>query len=163
VYSYGPAPSLPVAESTPHRPTTRKARFRLEQEQLVLAAHGDTFHTLVLHLPDFYGPHADNSFANYFIDEAMAGKPATFIGKLNAQREFLFVPDVGEPLARLASAIAGSEFAGLVFGQLQRPERVRAISKAMLRIGGLFDPMMRELVEMYYLSTSGHREVPKAP
>lgn len=170
VYSYGPATSLPVAESAPHRPSTRKGRFRLEQERLVLEADGNTLRTLVLHLPDFYGPYADNSLANYFINEAVAGKAATFIGRLNAPREFAFVPDAAAPLLRLASSagsygacwnlagystITGAEFAALVFKQLQRPPRVRVVSKAMLRIAGLFDPMMREFVEMYYLYSSG--------
>ncbi|HTU80514.1 MAG TPA: NAD-dependent epimerase/dehydratase family protein [Candidatus Acidoferrales bacterium] len=102
VYSYGPAASAQVPESVAHEPTTKKGRFRLEQERLVLSADGQGMRTLVMHLPDFYGPHADNGFANYFMREAVAGKPATFIGPLDVKRDFAFVPDAAEPLLDLA-------------------------------------------------------------
>ncbi|HTX55963.1 MAG TPA: NAD-dependent epimerase/dehydratase family protein [Candidatus Acidoferrales bacterium] len=169
VYSYGPAASIPVSESQPHRPATKKGRYRLAQEQLVLQANGDAMRTLIVCLPDFYGPNAENSVANYFITEAIAGKPATFIGPLNVEREFIYVPDAAEPLLRLATLddvygrywnlggvapITGAEFVRLVFAELGKPERVRAVPKIALRALGLFNPLMREFVEMYYLYDS---------
>lgn len=170
VYSYGPAQTMPVSDSSPHRPTTRKGRFRLQQEQLLLSENGNDMRALVVHLPDFYGPNADNSLANYFINEAVAGKTATFVGPLSADREFVFVPDAAAPLLQLAvsdeaygrcwnlgaySKITGAQFSALVFRTIGRPERRRSASKLLLRVAGLFDPTMRELVEMYYLYSSG--------
>jgi nucleoside-diphosphate-sugar epimerase len=170
VYSYGPAKTTPVPESQPHLPNTKKGRFRLEQELAVLDAHGDRLRTLVLHLPDFYGPHAENSFANYFITEAIAGKRATFIGRLNAVREFLFVPDAAAPLLQLAalddaygrcwnlgarSPITGREFSQLVYAVIGKPERTKAVPKIALALFGIVNPMMREIAEMYYLYDSG--------
>lgn len=169
IYSYGPAKSNPVPESQPHVPTTKKGRFRLEQERLVLDAGNGNLRSLVLHLPDFYGPNAENSFANYFMTEAVAGKPATFIGPLDVKREFVFVPDVADPLLRLAalddaygrcwnlggaSTITGSELSKLVFAQLGMPERTRSVPKFALQAMGIFNPMMREVAEMYYLYAS---------
>jgi nucleoside-diphosphate-sugar epimerase len=170
VYSYGPAKTTPVPESQLHMPTTRKGRFRLEQELAVLDAHGDRMRTLILHLPDFYGPHAENSFANYFITEAVAGRTATFIGPLNAAREFLFVPDAAAPLLQLASLddtygrcwnlgarspITGHELSKLVYAELGKPQRVRAVPKIAVQLLGIVNPMMREVAEMYYLYDSG--------
>lgn len=37
----------------------------------MLKAHDGAFRSLVAHLPDFYGPHAENSLANYFMNEAV--------------------------------------------------------------------------------------------
>ncbi len=126
--------------------------------------------TLILHLPDFYGPHAENSLANYFMREAVAGKPATFIGPLAAQREFIFVPDVAQPLLDLASLpgaygrcwnlgavspIRAADFVNQTFATFGRAPKVRAVPKAALQIFGLFNPFMRELAEMYYLYDSG--------
>jgi nucleoside-diphosphate-sugar epimerase len=168
VYSYGPAKSNPVPESQPHLPSTKKGRFRLEQERLVLGA-GNGLRALIVHLPDFYGPNAENSFANYFMTEAAAGKPATFIGPLKVKREFVFVPDVADPLLRLASlddaygrcwnlggvaTITGAELSKLVYAHLSIPERTRSVPKLALQAIGLFNPMMREVAEMYYLYAS---------
>jgi nucleoside-diphosphate-sugar epimerase len=169
VYSYGPALTRPVPESQPHHPNTRKGRWRLEQEQAVLAEHSDAMRTVIVHLPDFYGPFADSSFANYFMNEAVAGKPATFIGPLDAQREFIFVPDAAAPLVELAalddaygrcwnlgavSPITGRDFSNLVYAALGTKPRPRAVSKFMLSLFGLFNPFMREIAEMYYLYDS---------
>jgi nucleoside-diphosphate-sugar epimerase len=168
VYSYGSPLTLPVPESQPHSPNTRKGRFRLEQELAVLERNGNGFATMVVHLPDFYGPHADLSYANVFMREALSGKTASFIGPLRAQREFVCVPDVADPLLRLAAlddaygrcwnlggrSIEARAFADDVFAAIGRPAKYRSIPKPMLQILGLGMPMMREVAEMYYLFDS---------
>jgi nucleoside-diphosphate-sugar epimerase len=169
VYSYGRPLALPVPEGQPHVPNTRKGRYRLEQEQAVLGRHGGAFATMVVHLPDFYGPNAEFSYANVFMREALAGKTASFVGPLAAMREFLFVPDVADPLLRLSAlddaygrrwnlggqAIQARAFADAVFAAIGAPPKYRSISKFMLQIAGLFQPFMREVAEMYYLFDSG--------
>lgn len=169
VYSYGPPLTRPVPESQPHVPNTQKGRYRLEQEQEVLARHGGAFATMIVHLPDFYGPHADLSYANVFIGEALSDKTASFIGPLDVQREFIFVPDVADPLLRASElsdaygrcwnlggqAIQARAFADAVFAAIGRPPKYRSIPKFVLQGVGLFQPFMREVAEMYYLFNSG--------
>jgi nucleoside-diphosphate-sugar epimerase len=167
VYSYAPEKGERIAESHPHVPVSGKGRWRLEQEQEVLSADRPAaMRTLVVHLPDFYGPHADNSLANYFLREAIDGKTATFIGPLDAQREFVYVPDVAVPLLALAglddaygtrwnlggSLILARDFTNATFDILATRPKVRSISKWMLQLFGIFNPTMRELGEMYYLA-----------
>ena len=170
VYSYGPAAIRPVPESQPHEPNTRKGRWRLEQEQAVLDAGGKSgMRTAIVHLPDFYGPYAGNSLANYFIREALQRKAATFIGPLDAQREFVYVPDVAEPLLAIAAnedvygrcwnlgavaPIRARDFTNLVYSQLGTKPNTRSVPKIALQLFGLFNPSMRELAEMYYLYDS---------
>jgi nucleoside-diphosphate-sugar epimerase len=169
VYSYGPPRTRPVAESQLHAPNTRKGSFRSEQERIVLQRHGDALATMVVHLPDFYGPHADLSYANAFMREALAGKTASFIGPLGAEREFVYVPDVVDPLLRLAAIddaygrcwnlggqnIQARAFAEAVFAALGTKPRYRSVPKLMLQILGVGMPLMREVAEMYYLFDSG--------
>lgn len=169
VYSYGPARKLPVSESQPHEPQTRKGRFRLEQEQAVLDAHSDAMRTMVVHFPDFYGPHAELSYANVFMGEALAGKTASWIGSLDAQREFIYTGDIAAPLLAIAAqddaygrcwnaggtTTRARDFAGAVFAQLGTPPRYRPVPKIVLQAVGLFNPFMREVAEMYYLFDSG--------
>jgi nucleoside-diphosphate-sugar epimerase len=168
VYSYGPAQTRPVPESQPHLPNTRKGRFRLEQEQNVLARNGSGLATLVVHLPDFYGPNADLGYADVFMREALSGKTASFIGPLGAQREFVYVPDAADPLLRLATiedaygrcwnlggqSIEARAFADGVFAAIGRPPKYRSVPKLMLQAAGLAVPFMREVAEMYYLFDS---------
>ncbi len=169
VYSYGPATIRPVPENQPHVPNTQKGRYRLEQERAVLDRNASGFATQVVHLPDFYGPNAELSYANAFMREALAGKTASFVGPLGVQREFLYVPDVADPLLRLAAAddaygrcwnlggraIEARAFADEVFIALGARPKYRSIPKLVLRLAGAFAPFMREVAEMYYLFDSG--------
>ena len=41
-----------------------------------------------------------------------------------------------------------------IFAQAGRPPRLRVAGPRMVRVMGLFNPLMRELVEMHYLHTS---------
>jgi nucleoside-diphosphate-sugar epimerase len=169
VYSYGLPGVRPVPESQPHVPNTRKGRFRWEQEQAVLGRNSDGFATMVVHLPDFYGPNAELSYANAFIREALTGKTASFVGPLDVQREFVYVPDVADPLVRLAAmgdaygrcwnlggqSIQARAFAGEVFAAIGKPPRYRSVPKIVLQLAGVVQPFMREVAEMYYLFDCG--------
>jgi nucleoside-diphosphate-sugar epimerase len=169
VYSYGPPLAHPVPESQPHVPTTRKGRFRLEQEQAVLERNAPGFATVVVHLPDFYGPHAELSYANTFMREALSGKTASFIGPLDVQREFIFVPDAAAPLLDLAAlegaygrcwnlggeSIQARDFANAVFAAIGKPPKYRSLPRWVLQVAGVGMPLMREVTEMYYLFDSG--------
>lgn len=169
VYSYGRARSTPIPESQPHEPHTRKGRFRLEQEQAVLERHSDAMRTMVVHMPDFYGPHADLSYVNVFAGEALSGKTASWIGPLDVQREFLYTGDIAQPLLALTQddgaygrcwnlggqTVRARDLADGIFGALGKKPKYRAIPKVMLQLFGLFMPLMREISEMYYLFEGG--------
>lgn len=169
VYGYGRSRSTPVPETQPHEPDTRKGRFRLEQEQAVLERHADSMRTMVVHMPDFYGPHADLSYANAFMREALSGKTASWIGPLDAQREFIYTGDMAKPLLKLAGddgaygrcwnmggrTVRARDFISGVFAALGTQPKYRTVSKPMLQLFGLFMPLMREVAEMYYLFDSG--------
>lgn len=169
VYPYGRARTNPVTEAHPREPHTFKGRMRLEQENLVLAAHGhDELSTLVLRLPDFYGPGIERSLVHGLFTAAAAGGRAQMIGPIDVPHEFVFMPDVGpvvEALTRTSSAfgrvlhlggagvITQREMASRAFALADRPPKLMVAGKPMLRALGLFNPLMRELVEMHYLIT----------
>lgn len=165
VYSYGMPQARPVSAEHPHEPQTRKGRFRLEQERAVLERDGRSLRTLVVHLPDFYGPYADLSYADHFMREALSGATASWLGSLEADREFVYVPDCAAPLLALASrndaygrrwnlggsVVRARDFADAVFAAVGRTPKYRSIPKVVVQGVGLFDPFMREVAEMYYL------------
>lgn len=167
VYSYGHPRAARVSEDHPREPETRKGRFRKEQEDAAVEAHSPgVFETLVLHLPDFYGPYASNSLAFLMLESLMQGRAARWLGDPDAPHEFVFVPDAARVIAELlarpacfgrrwnlagAGAISGREFAALAARELGVPARILPTGRLMLRLGGLFRPLLRELVELQYL------------
>ncbi|MFT4065639.1 NAD-dependent epimerase/dehydratase family protein [Paraburkholderia sp.] len=169
VYPYGRARANPVREDHPREPHTFKGRMRLEQEKLVLAAHGrQGLSTLVLRLPDFYGPGIERSLLHGVFVGAATGKRAQMVGPVDVPHEFIYLPDIGpvvETLTRTPDAygrwwhLAGAgtitqrEVARQAYALAGREPQLTVAGKGMLRVLGLFSPLMRELVEMNYLMT----------
>jgi iron complex transport system substrate-binding protein len=83
----------------------------LEQEQSVLDSHSSALRTAVVHMPDFYGPYADLGYADVFIREALAGKTASWLGSLDAWREFPRMPTDRSGLLKLAAVLAAATLA----------------------------------------------------
>lgn len=170
VYSYGHPVEARVSEDHPRQPETRKGRCRREQEDAALEADGrGGLRTTVLHLPDFYGPYAEVSLARMILQWGEEGKPANWLGNPDAPHEFVFVPDTGAVIAGLLQrdssfgrrwnfagpgTITGRDFVSLVYRELSRPVRLRAASEWLVRLLGLFNPMMRELAELHYLGVT---------
>ena len=167
VYSYGVPETRTVAETHPRRPPALKGQMRKEQEDIAFQAQLDgKLQSMVIRLPDFYGPWADNSLANMILRAALAGKAADWLGSPDKPHEFVYVPDTGAVIAELASRpdcygqawnfggpaeIRGAEFMTLVWRQLGADPKWRTIGRTKLRLGGLVDPFVKELVEMLYL------------
>jgi nucleoside-diphosphate-sugar epimerase len=167
VYSYGVPRTSRVAETHPREPHTRKGKYRKQQEDLVLQANGSAgIQTMILRLPDFYGPDADIGLANPIFRAALAGKTANWAGPINTPHEFVYTPDVGPVLADLAVCedaygqawnFAGAEpinsmdFITRIYRAVGKSPKYRAAGAGLLKIMGWFNPTMKEVVEMLYL------------
>jgi nucleoside-diphosphate-sugar epimerase len=170
VYPYGRPVTPKVAESHPRNPHTYKGRMRKEQEDILLEAHGGgRIDAAILRLPDFYGPGVQNSFLHQLFQAAAHGGRANMVGPVDTPHEFVFVPDVGPVVVALAKrpeaygrwwnlagagAITQLAIAEQAFALVGRKPDLRVGSKTALRLLGLFNPFMRELVEMHYLMTT---------
>jgi nucleoside-diphosphate-sugar epimerase len=170
VYPYGRPHMTPVREDHPREPHTFKGRMRKAQEDLLLDAHAQgRIDVTILRLPDFYGPGVgDKSFLASAFHAALDGGTADLIGPINAPHEFVFVPDVGPVVVRLLAEptawgrtwhLAGVEkttqqaMVEEISRQVGRHVQTRVAGKTMLRLLGLFKPMLREISEMHYLLT----------
>jgi nucleoside-diphosphate-sugar epimerase len=144
--------------------------MRKEQEDLVFAAdRHDGMRTTILRPPDFFGPTSELSYARSIFDAALQGGTANVIGPVDTPHEFIFVPDVAAALWALSNKdeaygeawnVAGPglittrRFAELAFEAVGRRPQLRVANKTMLRVMGLFSPLLREMGEMHYLWTS---------
>lgn len=169
VYPYGRPRTATVTEDHPREPHTRKGKWRKEQQDLVLAAHDPNgLRTVVLVLPDFYGPGAGLSFVSAAFDATVLGVTANLIGPLSTPHEFVYVPDVAPVVADLLERpdvfgtiynfagpgpITTQAFVDEIF-RAGTPQRVVVATKPMLQVLGWFNPLMREIVEMTYLWTT---------
>ena len=169
VYPYGRPRTERVAEAHPREPVGTKGRFRKEQEDIALAAHEPgRFLTTSLRLPDFYGPHATLAFGNMIAASALARKPANLLGPVDTPHEFVFTPDVGPVVCDLLErdaafgtpynfagpgVITTREFARRVYEAAGVPFRARVAPPWMVKLLGLFSPLMRELSELTYLQS----------
>jgi len=170
VYPYGLAQVNPVREDHPRNPHTFKGRMRKEQEDLLLAADAaGKIHGGVLRIPDFYGPGVDKSFLHMIFVAAAKGTRAQVIGPVDTPHEYVFAPDVGAVVARLidnpaaygrwwhlagTGTITTREVVNRAFALTGHKPRMLVAGKTTLRLMGLFNPLMREMVEMNYLQTS---------
>jgi nucleoside-diphosphate-sugar epimerase len=170
VYPYGKPQTTPVTEEHPRQPHTFKGRMRKQQEDILLAAHeAGKIQGSILRLPDFYGPHVDRSFLHGLIQAAARGSTANMVGPIDTPHEFVFVPDVGPVIAALLdqpqawgrawnlagfAPITQRRLAEIAFQLAGTKPRLRVAGKNTLRLVGLFNSFMRELVEMHYLLTT---------
>jgi nucleoside-diphosphate-sugar epimerase len=170
VYPYGTPQTAPVTEDHPRQPNTFKGRMRKEQEDVLLGADAEgKIRGTILRLPDFYGPNVDRSFLQSLFQAAAQGGTANVIGPIDTPHEFAFVPDVGPVVIALAErpeaygrawnvagagAVTQLDLAERVFRMAGTKPRLRVAGKNTLRLLGLFNPLMRELVEMNYLFTT---------
>lgn len=169
VYPYGRPRTQPVREDHPRAPHTFKGRMRKAQEDLVMQAHAEgRIRATVLRLPDFYGPGVQASLLHGAAQAAVQGGTADMVGPIDRPHEFVYVPDVGPVVVQLANTPAAfgkiwnlggagvttqRELVSEMERQTGRALKRRVVGKTMLRLIGLFNPFMREMVEMHYLLT----------
>jgi nucleoside-diphosphate-sugar epimerase len=169
VYPYGRTQATPAREDHPREPQTFKGRMRKQQEDLLLEADAaEQIRGTVLRLPDFYGPRVKNSFVDSVFTAAATGGTANLIAPIDRPHQFVYVPDVGATVLDLLQHpeahgrwwhLAGDDtpsiqqIVAMVGEMAGKPVKTRVFGTTMLRVVGLFQPIMRELVEMNYLLT----------
>ncbi|WP_269431698.1 NAD-dependent epimerase/dehydratase family protein [Bacillus sp. JCM 19034] len=138
--------------------------MRLKLEKLLLNSHVDT---LLVHMPDVYGPNANGTLLHETLKNVVRGKSTIFIGNLRTKREFLYTKDGAKAMVELAlredtynqvwnipstNAITGKEMIELFREVYSYHKTIVPISKWNIQLLGWFSPLMRELVEMMYIT-----------
>ncbi len=157
----------PMSDASPVAPVSRKGQIRAEVAELFLRAHRNgTLPVAIGRASDFYGPNVRNALVNdAFFRAALAGKTVRWAGKLDVPHASMFIDDFARGIVAMgqreeafgdawilphAPAITGREFIKLTFEQTGKPVKQGTLSRSMVRLGGLFSPMIREFSEMVY-------------
>ena len=167
LYGYGPTGGTPMTEDLPLAATTVKGRTRAAMTQeLLAAADAGRVRIAIGRASDFFGAGAtESSLGERVFGNAVAGKRADFVGNPDLPHTYSYVPDIASGLATLgtdARAVDGvwhlpgpetvttRQLLELVAGDVGHPVGVRSLPKLAVRALGLFNPTIRELVELSY-------------
>jgi nucleoside-diphosphate-sugar epimerase len=167
VYAYGLVRGA-MTEETPFDPTSKKGevRARIATTLLNEMKKGD-LSAMIVRSADFYGPGARSSVVHATVFDRLAhGKSPQWLGNARAIHTFTYTPDAGPAVARLANTesawgqtwhaptsselINGEQFVRLACELAGKPYRLQVAPEFMLRLMGLFRPVVRESLEMMY-------------
>ena len=166
LYMYGEVDG-PIHENLPWQATTRKGKVRAEAARRILAAHqSGKVRTALGRASDFFGPAVQGSAAgDRMFLPAMQGKAAEGMGNIDLPHTYTFINDFGKALVILGErdealgqawhvpnpeTVSTRRFIELIFAALNQPVKIARMGALMLRIGGIFIPAAREMVEMMY-------------
>ena len=117
---------------------------------------------------DFYGPSIRQSsvLTETVFKNLSAGKKANWLGSVEYKHSYTYTPDAGKATALLGNTpdtynqvwhlptapdpFTGKEWIAAVAKELQVPPKYQVVPKFLVRLMGLFMPVMREMVEMMY-------------
>lgn len=170
VYMYGQPNGRALTEDRSHDAHTKKGQLRAEMARDLLEAHrSGRVEVAIGRASDYFGPRggAQSNLGDRVFSRVLAGKAASVIGDPDQPHTYSFVPDIGEGLAILGEH---PEAPGEVWHLPNDPDtrttrqlidmavkqaghsstKVRAMPPLLLRLIGLGNPTMRELIEMQY-------------
>ena len=167
VYAYGRVDGL-MTESTPFNPISKKGEVRAKIATLLLdEMHSGNLRAMIVRAADFYGPGAVNSLPHAAVFERLkAGKTPQWIGSPNTVHTFTFTPDAGHAVAALGRSseaygqtwhlpttkepLTGANFVRLACELAAQPYKLQVAPHWMLKLMGIFMPVIRENEEMMY-------------
>ncbi len=167
LYAYGPAHGGPMTEDLPLAATTAKGRARAAMTQeLQAAADSGRVEIAIGRASDFFGAGVtETTLGERVFANAVAGRKADFLGNPNLLHTYSYVPDIAVGLATLGTdaraigqvwhlpgpqTVTTRALLDLVASEVGHPVAIRSVPKLVMRGLGVFNPTMRELVEMTY-------------
>jgi nucleoside-diphosphate-sugar epimerase len=167
LYMYGPVGKRLITEDLPYAAETRKGSVRAKMSQDLMQAHkSGKVRVAIGRASDFFGPRVLTSAAGEQVfGRAVEGKSAQVAGDPDQPHTYTYAPDIGKGLVTLGEreealgrawhlpspeTLTTREFVGMVFEEVGKPARMQVAPKILLRALGLFNPPLRETIEMLY-------------
>src|SRR5829696_8024864 len=167
LYMYGPTGGRPLTEDLPHAANTRKGAVRAGMSRELMEAHtSGRVRVAIGRASDFFGPRVLASAAGEQVfGRAVAGKSAQVAGDPDQPHTYTYAPDIGKGLVVLGEreealgrawhlpspeTVTTRRFVEMIFEEAGGPARLQAAPKILLRVIGLFNPGIRETIEMLY-------------
>jgi nucleoside-diphosphate-sugar epimerase len=168
VYMYDKSVIGHMTEDSPVNPPSKKGAVRKQVADLLLNAVKERKLTaLIARAADFYGPHNKTSLLMEMVYKNLKkGKKANWFITGDKKHSFTYTPDAAKATAILGntpeafnqvwhlpthrSILTGKELTGLFAAEMNKPDRLNVLPMWMLKVLGLFIPVLREMPEMMY-------------
>jgi nucleoside-diphosphate-sugar epimerase len=167
VYMYGKVNGW-MTEATPYNPCSRKGEIRAKIAGLIIdETKKGNLTALIARSADFYGPLTPNSFLNMMVfNNLVKGKNAQLMISKELKHSFTYTPDAGKATALLGNTASAfnqtwhlpgdmnvltlNEIVKLAAKEQGIDPKITILPKWMIRMAGLFNPIIKESVEMLY-------------
>lgn len=168
LYMYANA-SSPMTPSSPIQPSSKKGGIRAKMWFEALAAHdAGKVRVAEVRASDYFGPGLGQNghLGDRVAPKALAGKSISMFGDPTQPHSWSYIGDVAATLATVGTddralgrawhvptlppLSAADMVLALTRAAGTEPVKVRGMPKFVLRLGGLFVPVVRELIEMLY-------------
>ena len=169
LYMYGDTDGTPITEDLPHNAHTRKGKTRAELSRAAFAAHREgKLRVTAGRGSDFFGPWGlpTAAMGERTFYPLLQGKAANLMGNIDVAHTNTYIPDFGKALVVLGERseadgqawhvpndnprVTQREMVKLIAAEMGVEPKMSAMGKTMMRIGGLFIPEAKEMVEMMY-------------
>lgn len=168
IYMYDKNHLNPMNEETPANPPSKKGKVRARIAQMIWDAQNDGLQVLIARAADFYGPgiKGNSILTETVFNNLKNGKKANWLGSVDYKHSFTYTPDAGKAVAMLGNTpesygqvwhlptasnpFTGKEWIENIAKELRAKPKYQVATKFMVRILGLFIPIMKEMVEMIY-------------
>ena len=168
VYMYDKSAIPHMTESSAINAPGKKGEVRQQLHKLIMdEVNKNTLTALIARSADFYGPDNKNSALNMMVvDNFMKGKKAQAFGNINKIHMYTFTPDAAKATALLGNTndafnqvwhvpttterLTNLQWITLIANELKVAAKIQIIPVWMMKILGLFIPVMKEFPEMNY-------------
>ena len=169
IYMYDKDHLNPMDEQTPINPPSKKGQVRAQIAQMLMnEVKVGHLTALIARSADFYGPSIKKTsvLTETVFNNLANNKKANWIGSVDFKHSYTFTPDAGKATALLGNTAdaynqvwhlptaqhppRGKEWINKIAFAMGKEPKYMVAPKFLVRIMGLFMPIMKELVEMTY-------------
>ncbi|MEO6719540.1 MAG: NAD-dependent epimerase/dehydratase family protein [Ferruginibacter sp.] len=168
VYLYDIKAIEHMTEDSPINPASKKGLVRKEIAEMIMKeVKAGNLTALIARAPDFYGPDNEKStlIETVFKNMKKGKRPNWFIDATK-KHSFIYTPDAAKATAILGNTaeaynqvwhlptdkntLTGQQWVALFNKEMNTSKKVMVLPKWMLKLLGIFVPIMREMPEMMY-------------
>jgi nucleoside-diphosphate-sugar epimerase len=168
IYMYSKNSVPFMTESATIDPPSKKGKVRQEVREMILEEiEKKSLTGLIARSADFYGPDCNNSpLGIMFAENLIKGKKAQAFGTANYIHTYTYTPDAAKATALLGNTpdawnqewhvpttkerVTTLQWIEMIAKELGTEPKVQKVSLFMIKLLGLFVPIMREFPEMLY-------------
>jgi nucleoside-diphosphate-sugar epimerase len=168
IYMYAKYAVPHMTEESPINPPSRKGEIRKQLQDMILnEVKKNNLKALIARSADFYGPDNKNSALSMMVAEnLLKGKKAQAFGDINKIHTYTYTPDAAKATAILGNTpdafnqvwhvpttkekFTTRQWIELIASELKAEPGVQVVPVWLIRLLGLFIPIMKEFPEMIY-------------